>query len=231
MPFLDCNEVSCRWLKSWIDCTYNYDDRRATRQTLHDEVFLVLAEGVIDTRCTNRNLLFVNFDLPVFQLRISREDVELRAAGVPFVLDKSIEEVIQFIFFSARFLQRLWSFCWFLLFWALSTGETRRDNRLQRPLVGRILEPISDMCSRLEQEDRTLGWELTGRFNSITLSPEDSGIVGSGDFIVRSGTATERKDLRDLSEQYQRTKWFEQHFDKRATGTQVCSVPRGSKRA
>jgi hypothetical protein len=163
MPFLDCNEVSRRWLKSWIDCTYNYDDRRATRQTLHDEVFLVLAEGVIDTRCTNGNILFVNFDLPVFQLRISREDVELRAAGVPFVLDKCIEEVIQFF----RFLQRLWSFYWFLLFGALSTGQSRRDNRLQRPLARRILEPISDMCSRLEQEDRTLGWEITGCFNSI----------------------------------------------------------------
>lgn len=122
MPFLDCNEVSCRWLKSWIDCTYNYDDRRATRQTLHDEVFLVFAEGVIDTRCTNRNIFFVSFDLPVCQLDISREDVELRAAAVPLGLNKFIEEFIQFVVGSARFLQRLWFFCWFLLFWALSTG-------------------------------------------------------------------------------------------------------------
>lgn len=68
MPFLDCNEVNNRWLKSWIDCTYDYDDCRATRQTLYDEVLLFLAEGVIDTRCTNRNIFFVSLDLPVCQL-------------------------------------------------------------------------------------------------------------------------------------------------------------------
>lgn len=197
-------------LKCVTDCTYNYEDCRASRQTLHDKVFLSVGEWVIDTCCPNRNVFIINIDLPGLQLYFLWKDRQLRASGgggfLP--LDKCVEKIIHFIVSFARLLQWLWFFRRLLL-WALSAGQTRRHDRLQRPLAGRILRLISDRLFRPGQENSILGSELANPSNSIVLSPEDSRIAGSGDPIIWSGPAFKRKNVRELSEQYYRRERLE----------------------
>jgi hypothetical protein len=115
------------------------------------------------------------------------------------MVDERIEELMHFLGSVARFLQWLWFVRWPFLFGSLSSGQTRRDKRRQRPLGGRVLISISKRHFILEEEDNTLVSEFASHPHSIALPPQNSDIVGSGDLIVRSGTVIKQKSVRNMS--------------------------------